>query len=289
MKIKGLVSAISLAVSVFAFALVLESQQSLSVAVLGAVGFFLLTLVTSLLLILLRLLNKINRRMLTRDRFEQVDRNSRRENRREIANHFHQVEATIQLESLYGFTHALPPSRSWAASPDLVLEVVTLVNTRKPQLIVELGSGLSTLWIARMLKENGGGKFVSIDHDPHFAAQTRQRLEAQELSEFVDLRVGELESQTWNEGLQNWYPTSLVTDLHEIDFLLVDGPPRNDSGTYRWPAMWELEGRMSEHATVVLDDVIRDEESDLAKAWAVRGGYELDIRFLEKRAGILTR
>lgn len=289
MKIKGFVLAISLAVAAFSFALVLESEQSLSVAVLGAIGFFLLTWVASLLWILLRLLNKVNRRLLTRDRFEQVDRNTRREFRREIANNFHQVEATIQLESLYGFTHALPPSRSWAASPDLVLEVVTLITTRKPQLIVELGSGLSTLWIARMLKENGGGKFVSIDHDPHFAAQTRKRLEAQGLSEFVDLRVGELESQTWDEGLQNWYPHSLVADLKTIDFLLVDGPPRNDSGTYRWPAMWELEVRMSEHATVVLDDVIRDEESELAKAWAVHGGYELDIKFFEKRAGILTR
>lgn len=295
MKLKLILVSFFPAMGVFFLGFLAAAQTSLSdgASVLIALTFagiaFLIALVGLISVRLLTVAEKINRKMVTKDRVEQLDRNSRRENRRELANLFHQVESTIQLESVFGFAHPLPPSRSWAASPDLIVEILNQIRDRKPQLIVELGSGLSTVWIARVLEQNGFGKLVSIDHEAHFAEKTRAQLAVHGLESLVDLRVGALEEQRWVDGTQSWYPQGLFDGLEKIDLLIVDGPPRNDTETYRWPAMWELETRMNSSATIILDDVIRQEEADLAKAWAERGNYKLEIKFLEKRAGILSR
>ena len=59
-----------------------------------------------------------------------------------------------------------------------VLEFLkTLVTTTKPELIVETGSfmGVSTLWLAQGLKENGFGKIVSCEYDPVVFARRRKK------------------------------------------------------------------------------------------------------------------
>ncbi|MFM1968610.1 MAG: hypothetical protein RL590_1467, partial [Actinomycetota bacterium] len=58
---------------------------------------------------------------------------------------YRQTEAFIQLSNLLQFKSTIPPTRSWAASPDLLLLVSETVKKIKPSLVVELGSGISTL------------------------------------------------------------------------------------------------------------------------------------------------
>ena len=212
-----------------------------------------------------------------------------RQTRLESADMFHQIEATIQLESVYGFKVPLPASRGWAASPDLILEIINVLNDRKPQVVVELGSGLSTIWIARILEIIGSGKLISIDHDASFADKTFENIKKSKLENFVEIRVCELENQSWNEGTENWYSKAIFKGIETIDLLIVDGPPESASGTYRWPAMWELESRMSEQATIILDDARREPEKQLAIAWSELGNYDCQIRNLEKKAAILSR
>lgn len=203
---------------------------------------------------------------------------------------FSQIEATIQLESIYGFDHVLPPSRGWAASPDLLIQVIDAIRTQKPKLVVELGSGLSTVWIAKALKENGGGKLVSLDHEDFFANKTAEVLAKSGLSEWVDLRVSSLEEQIWPEGSELWYAPSTYQDLTDIDVLLVDGPPkRKGIKTYRWPAMWALDSKLSKNAVVILDDAFRDAELELGQTWAERSNFEFNLPALEKQAVVLKR
>lgn len=295
MKFRYILLSVAPSTGIFGLAYIAITQISVAkgVALTLAIIFGILTFLISLSgLVAFRSLaisDKIYRGMASKELIKQIDRNARRENRRELGHVFHQVEATIQLESIYGFKHLLPPSRSWAASPDLIVEIINQIRDRKPQLIVEVGSGLSTLWIARVLQQLGTGRLISIDHDAFFAAKTSQHLATNGLEHLVDLRVGELEEQTWPDGTQNWYPHALMNGIEKIDLLIVDGPPRNDSETYRWPAMWELESRMNDSAAIILDDAIRLEEANLAVAWSDRGNYNLEIKNLEKRAGILTR
>lgn len=183
----------------------------------------------------------------------------------------------------------MPPSRSWAASPDLILEIVSQIQNRKPLLVVELGSELSTIWIARALRENGNGKLISFDHDPKYGDQTRAQLQLQGLDNFVELRFGELEESTWQNTTQRWYPRHLFSDLQNVDLLVVDGPPQAKNQNHRWPAMWELESKMNMSSVIILDDAFREEESALANAWSQLGNYILEIKPFEKGAAILIR
>lgn len=70
----------------------------------------------------------------------------------------------------------LPPTRGFAASPDMLVMLAEHILTHKPQHIVELGSGVSTLVIARCLQMNGSGHLISIDQDDKHMAITQKRL-----------------------------------------------------------------------------------------------------------------
>jgi len=65
--------------------------------------------------------------------------------RQELITTYRQVEASAQLEGKWGTNNVSPMSRGWAASPDLMIAILSTIETRKPRVVVELGSGLSTL------------------------------------------------------------------------------------------------------------------------------------------------
>ncbi len=72
-----------------------------------------------------------------------------------------------------------------------VLEFLkTLVTTTKPELIVETGSflGVSTLWLAQGLKENGFGKIISCEYDPAVFAKAQERVNQSAVKDWIDLR-----------------------------------------------------------------------------------------------------
>jgi len=60
--------------------------------------------------------------------------------------------------------------------------------------IVELGTsfGVSTLFLAAAVRDNGGGVVIGTEHEPAKAAAARANFAAAGLAEFVDLRVGDL-------------------------------------------------------------------------------------------------
>ena len=86
----------------------------------------------------------------------------------------------------------LPLPGGWAASTDILGELLRALTAQRPQLVVELGSGLSTLIIAAALKRNGAGRLISIDADADYAQQTRAQLALHGLDPWVQVRVAPL-------------------------------------------------------------------------------------------------
>ena len=74
---------------------------------------------------------------------------------------FRQLEALVSLHEMLDLKAALPPTRGWAASPDLLLTLTSLVRKHQPKLVVELGSGASTIILSRA----GAVEIVAIEHD----------------------------------------------------------------------------------------------------------------------------
>jgi predicted O-methyltransferase YrrM len=177
-----------------------------------------------------------------------------------------EVEALVQL--FQGFTPRapMPPSGGFALNPTDLLDLLQLIRTRKPKLVLELGSGTSTVWIAYAL-EKVGGRLVSLDHDPGYAEKTRAALAAHGLVEVAEVRDAPLRPVLLDGRSFPWYDMDALADLREVDLLLIDGPPEKTGPDARYPAMRVLEDRLADAATVVFDDAHRQDERVALRKW----------------------
>lgn len=194
---------------------------------------------------------------------------------------YYQLEAFEQLISLLKFTAPIPPTRGWVASPDLLLTMVDIIRTHKPRLVVELGSGVSTLVIAKA----GAKKLISIDNSDEFATKTRSMLKEHGVRG-VEVRVAPL---TPHASGVDWYDTSKLSDIKNIDLLFIDGPPGSNNLDARRPALTELLTRLSPKAVIIMDDVNRPAERELAEAFVkALPSHVLTIHHHEKGTAVIS-
>lgn len=185
---------------------------------------------------------------------------------RTVKAEFQQVEATIQLHSMISPRWLMPPLGGWALDPRSALHLVSIIRKCRPKLVVELGSGTSTLWMGYVC-EQIGARLVSIDHDRAYFLRTRELLQQHELEGVVDLRLAPLSPFETNGEEFSWYSTSAIMDLQSIDVLVVDGPPDSVGDATRFPALPALRDRLSRDATVLLDDSHRPGEIAAIERW----------------------
>jgi predicted O-methyltransferase YrrM len=185
------------------------------------------------------------------------------------ASNYRQMEALFNLFSIYRFDYPLPEMRHWAISPDALVCLLREALKRKVRRVVECGSGVSTIVLAKYLKEEGGGHVYSLDHDPFYANQTRELLKLQGLSEYATVITAPLADCRLDDKSYKWYSVSALQELpDDIDLIFVDGPPA-PAGTFnRYPALEHLKDKMSNDCKIVMDDLIRKDEQAIAKEWS---------------------
>ncbi|MGG6899000.1 O-methyltransferase [Rhizobium sp. BR 315] len=101
----------------------------------------------------------------------------------------------------------LPVSRE---TGELLYMLVRAIGART---VVEFGTsfGISSLYIAAALRDNGGGRLISSEFEPGKIARAQQNLEKTGLADLVEIRAGDAME-------------TLARDLPEaIDLLLLDG------------------------------------------------------------------
>ena len=194
---------------------------------------------------------------------------------------YRQTEAFLQLMNLLDFKAPIPPTRSWAASPDLLLTISEIVKKSRPGLVVELGSGVSTLVAAK----TGARKIISIDNSDEFGGKTIALLKDHKVRG-VEVRIAPL--QPYANG-STWYDTSKIADLKRVDLLIIDGPPGSKNPEARYPALAEFKDRLSAKAIVIIDDVHREGERKLAEDFAkALPNHELVIVDHEKGTAVIS-
>jgi len=203
------------------------------------------------------------------------------DNKKSSMTAYRQTQALIQLTQLLDFKSPIPPTRSWAASPDLLLTITEIVRKYRPGLVVELGSGVSTLVAAKA----GARKVVSIDNSDEFGGKTISLLKDHKVRG-VDVRIAPL--QPYANGF-TWYDTSMIKDLKRIDLLIVDGPPGSKNPEARYPALAEFKDKLSAKAVIVIDDVHREGERKLAEDFAkAMPNHQLVILDHEKGTAVIS-
>ncbi|HET6481270.1 MAG TPA: class I SAM-dependent methyltransferase [Actinoplanes sp.] len=124
----------------------------------------------------------------------------------------HELESLVQL--LQHVTPRAPmprPGESELSSTDL-LTVLHLIRTRRPRLVLALGSGASTVWMGYAL-EGTGGKLIALDPD---AGNTRAAMTRHGLAEVAQVREAPL------KGCDDDFDA--LADVTAVGLLVIEAP-----------------------------------------------------------------
>jgi Methyltransferase domain len=154
----------------------------------------------------------------------------------------------------------------WEAAPDLLRLLFALVERLRPKHVLEFGSGLSTVVLARAASTVPGCVVTSIDHDPAFAAATAALL-ANHGDRVVVLGCAPLVARVRAGQLQPCYlvDDELLGSRRAPDLIVVDGPPAVLGGRR---GMLPLALEYAQSGSIILfDDADREVEAEALADW----------------------
>ncbi|WP_181785076.1 glycosyltransferase [Streptomyces phytophilus] len=149
----------------------------------------------------------------------------------------------------------------WALDQPGAQAVAKLLAEHSPQLVVEAGSGSSTVLLAEYARDRGA-TVISLEHQRRHRDATAKLLAGRGLAGYVDLRLAPLRRTPAGP----WYDTALPDG---IGLALVDGPPEGDGG--RAAALANLSPHLAADAVLLLDDAGRPGERAALTAWERSG------------------
>ena len=196
------------------------------------------------------------------------------------------MQALAPLSSTY-----LPWSQS-AMRPSSVAAVLNEIVIHQRRTIVELGSGVSSCYIARLLR-NRDGHLWTVEHDEKWADLVEQLLAAEGLSDRVTVVRAALAplAAAWPDEDSSWYEREILRDSFadlSIDLLVVDGPPAYQvgKGHSRYPAALFFAPMLADDYAVILDDAHRPGEQDILDRWEEQLDITFDCHLVNSRVGI---
>ncbi|MDH2426642.1 class I SAM-dependent methyltransferase [Sphaerisporangium sp. TRM90804] len=192
---------------------------------------------------------------------------------RSVRQNYAQLEALIDIRALLQPRAPLPRLRGWAASPDVLRLLIERIAADHTKIVVECGSGSSSVWLGYAVQRFAAGRVIALEHDERFAETTRDLVIAHGLQDVVEVRHAPLASWTprhrdagAGEAIP-WYDTAAVDDLNDIGLVFVDGPPGATAPLTRYPAVPVLLPRCAPDAWFVLDDSDRAAEREVTARW----------------------
>lgn len=203
---------------------------------------------------------------------------------------YRQLECLIQLLDVLRPKRPLSPLRGWAISPDCALLLAGLILERRPRVVVELGTGVSTIVCGYALQQAQSGELITVEHSPRFATDIKKHIVTHELDSLVTVVEAPLVDVVIGQEKWRWYCPGTIDsalDNKTIDMLFVDGPPAIVGKLARYPALPLLARRFTTETVVVVDDGMRTDEKNIVRRWVQEYSYRSDFIPHEKGTYLL--
>lgn len=230
--------------------------------------------------------------------------------RSEFQNNASQIEAYLDLQNFFNHGNHLPKMHGWPVSPDLALYLVDIIDTNNYDMIIEFGSGTSTVLIAQTLSikvQNTASaldtKQIAFEHLPEYHNKTTKELEKYKLVGNVNVALTPLAPLSLPGGEFSYYScqqylseVASSLSLKTIKLLvLVDGPPAKTGKHARYPALpILLQAFPQAQIDILLDDYGRAEEKGVVELWttllntSTRHTYSIETISMEKDACLIS-
>jgi hypothetical protein len=167
------------------------------------------------------------------------------------------------------------PATEWGVDALFAEAVLTEIERRSPRLVVECGSGISTLLFGSCLDALGTGSLITFEHDEEFASQTISLARSCGCADRVELVVNPLGRRRVADRDVSWYVGLEALDGRDpIEVLIVDGPPAATGPLARYPAVPLLLPYLAPDAAVFLHDGSRADEAETARRWGAEVGSD---------------
>ncbi len=226
-----------------------------------------------------------------------------------LANAVKQMESFIGIQNYLATGDLIAEFHGWPISPDIGLFLLEKVRQKNYDLIIEFGSGTSTVLFARALQLANASqpitdapqrrRVISFEHDVRYFERTASMLTAARVSDMVDLVHAPL--VTWSDGGQpqlfydcaatlDGIAESLVGRTASI-LVLVDGPPGATGPNARYPSAPVVFEKLGRHQIdLALDDADRPDEKAVMglwkEFWKVRG-YQVTLETHSAEKGLV--
>lgn len=189
-----------------------------------------------------------------------------------------QIESYISINNYISNGEKPLDFHGWPISPDIAFFLVNKIIENSYDLILEFGSGSSTLLFAKALKVKYNNskhmpKQVAIEHNKKYLNKTKNILALDDLEKNVQLVLAPLKEMEYHNQYYKYYDCKDVfknfrKKNYKKILVLVDGPPGATNKNARLPAIkYILEYLSDAEIDIVLDDAYRNDEKDTIKIW----------------------
>lgn len=180
---------------------------------------------------------------------------------------YDRLDALISIHEIIKPIAPLPIMHDWRVSSDYAYSMIIHLLENKGSAI-DIGSGISTVLLGYVAKQNNRGKIVSLEHDKKYYNKTLELIKLHQLENWCHLYYCPLKDYTINSEKWVWYDISQVDFPSDVTLISVDGPPGNTQPLSRYPALPLLKDIITTKTSIYLDDGDREDEKKIVDLWS---------------------